>query len=121
MAKTAPKLTRAAVMEALEQRIATGRAIQEAPMTEALQLAEAAVARLEWQHQAMETLRHLPKGNVAAFADFNRAAGQPSFELSPEPAEEAARMKQGLAAQLAVLEAALTRLKNSRTRRLDQG
>lgn len=121
MAKTAPKLTRAAVMEALEQRIAAGRAILAAPMVETLQLAEAAVARLEWQQSAMGILRHLPKGNVAAFADFNRAAGQPSFELSPAPAEEAERLKAGMKAQVAVLEQALTRLKNSRTRRLDQG
>lgn len=121
MAKSAATLSRAVLMQELETLITFGRALVDGALEGQHRLAEAAVARLEWRHAAAQILRHLPRGNVAAFADFSRAAGQPRFMLEPAVEEEAAHFKETMAAQIAVLDQVLTKLKNSRTRRLDQG
>lgn len=118
MAKTSPKLTRAAVIAELESLIAAGRALAAREIADVEPLAVALVERLEWQGRAGTVLRHLPRGNVQVYADFTRAGNAAQLVFFGTIAAEVAHFREVLGTQIDVLEAATTKLRSARTKPL---
>lgn len=118
MAKSSGRPPRAVVIQELEALIAQGRSLAQKRVLKVQDLAEATIARLEWNHAATRLLTFFPKGGVQAYADFMRAAGQPHWASADALDEQATHHQKTFTAQLDALEAALTQLKNARTKPL---
>lgn len=115
MAKRPP---RAVVINDLEALIEEGRLLAAQRFFKVQDMAEAAIARLEWSHEATRLLTYFPKGGVQAYADFMRAAGPAQFIADDALEAQASHFARTLTAQIDTLDQALTQLKNARTRPL---
>lgn len=115
MAKRPP---RAVVIRDLEALIDQGRTLAGQRFLKVQDLAEAAIARMEWTHQATRLLTYFPRGGVQAYADFMRAAGPAQFVAADTLESQSAHFSRTLGAQVDALDTALTALKNARTRPL---
>lgn len=116
MAKTT-RLNKSAALEALEERLACGRRLQERPLADQLAIAEAMVERMEWQASVMHLLPRVAKG-IEAVTDFNRPFPAAPLALEVPADVEALQFRRALGQQLESLERALERVRKLGTRQL---